>query len=758
MTTAFAAAFAGGWAFATTFAPAFAGAFAGAVGRDFGGAFALVTAFAAPFVGSFFIAKKDLSLFKRPTRLQRDLSLRGLERSKDRTKRQRHRRRFVRGKERISVNSGGYSGHLVTESAHLAELLKPLTNQGIWVEPREISKSIDNPRLQRVSGLAWISMSSAERLGNDLVDKPVLKISARSQGEALRGSIVGLLVGLLPQDGRATFGRDHRVPSVFKHRYSVSDGDSERTPRATFTNDDGNDWRAQPAHFKQIDCDRLSLSALLTSDAGICTGSIDKRDDRQPKLFSELHLQKCFAITLGVRTAEVCSNLFGDGLSLVVTDEHALHGANAREARHDCGIITESSVAMQFAEVAANHRHVVVCLGTKWVASDADGLPRGQAGVDLLKQALPSRVELSELVGVTLGIWALLNRVDLTLDIKDWVLKIELVERAVARSGHREIVSDAPRCLPVPDSCPRFLPTVTNHETSHARYMSDACLSQICNRRYPPGMHPRLAVVGFGNVGHAIVRGAIESGIAAPSEIGVLEPDQVRLDEAREMGLRVVSAQGVHGSEIAVLAVKPQSFAEAAAALGAIPAHGPLIVSVMAGVRSNAIRDALGGHARVVRVMPNTPAAVRRGITAIASDADVAEADFLRAEQLFASVGRTIRVPEALFDAVTAVSGSGPAFVFRFLEAWSYAAEQIGLPTDKARALARETLIGAATLLEETREEPEVLRAKVTSKGGTTAAGVARLDDDCSRVGGLDALMLETLRAARDRGAELGRP
>ena len=477
LTTAFAAAFAGGWAFATTFAPAFAGAFAGAVGRDFGGAFALVTAFAAPFVGSFFIAKKDLSLFKRPTRLQRDLSLRGLERSKDRTKRQRHRRRFVRGKERISVNSGGYSGHLVTESAHLAELLKPLTNQGIWVEPREISKSIDNPRLQRVSSLAWISMSSAERLGNDLVDKPILKISACGQGEALRGSIVGLLVGLLPQDGRATFGRDHRVPSVFKHRDSVSDGDPKRTPRATFTNDDGNDWRAQPAHFKQIDCDRLSLSALLTSDAGICTGSIDKRDDRQPKLFSELHLQKCFAITLGVRTAEVCSNLFGDCLSLVVTDEHALHGANAREARHDCGIITESSVAMQFAEVAANHRHVVVCLGTKWVAGDADGLPRGQAGVDLLKQALPSRVELSELVGVTLGIWALLNRVDLTLDIKDWVLKIELVERAVARSGHREIVSDAPRCLPVPDSCPRFLPTVTNHETSHARYMSDACLS-----------------------------------------------------------------------------------------------------------------------------------------------------------------------------------------------------------------------------------------------------------------------------------------
>ncbi len=103
------------------------------------------------------------------------------------------------------------------------------------------------------------------------------------------------------------------------------------------------------------------------------------------------------------------------------------------------------------------------------------------------------------------------------------------------------------------------------------------------------------------------------------------------------------------------------------------------------------------------------------------------------------------------------MSGSGPAFVFRFLEAWAYAAEQVGLPQDTARALARETLIGAATLLDATREEPEVLRAKVTSKGGTTAAGLARMDDASPRAGGLDALLIETMQAARDRGAELGR-
>jgi pyrroline-5-carboxylate reductase len=268
-------------------------------------------------------------------------------------------------------------------------------------------------------------------------------------------------------------------------------------------------------------------------------------------------------------------------------------------------------------------------------------------------------------------------------------------------------------------------------------------------------MRPRLVIVGFGNLGQAIVRGAILSGIAAPSEIGAVDANPARLDEAREMGLRTGEEVSVAEAELVVLAVKPQVFAEASAMIAPIGADGPLVASVMAGVRSKAIRDALGG-ARVVRTMPNTPAAVRRGITAVAADAEVGEAELARVEQLFASVGRTVRVPEAHFDAVTASSGSGPAFVFRFLEAWIYAGEQAGLDPDTARALARHTLIGAATLLEETGETAEVLRAKVTSKGGTTAAGVARLDDTSTRTGGVDALMIETLRAARDRGAELG--
>jgi pyrroline-5-carboxylate reductase len=270
-------------------------------------------------------------------------------------------------------------------------------------------------------------------------------------------------------------------------------------------------------------------------------------------------------------------------------------------------------------------------------------------------------------------------------------------------------------------------------------------------------MHPRLVVVGFGNLGQAIARGAIESGIAAPSEIGAIDPEPVQLARAREHGLRMVDHANIRESEVVLLAVKPQSFAEAAKSLGAIARDGPLVISVMAGVRSNAIRDGLGGAARVARAMPNTPAAIGRAITAVASDADVVEDDFARVEQLFASVGKTVRVPESLFDAVTAVSGSGPAFVFRFLEAWTAAAESLGLPEEKAAVLARETLIGAAALLEKTDEEPQVLRARVTSKGGTTSAGLARLEDAAPRAGGIDKLMLETMRAARDRGAELGR-
>ena len=245
-------------------------------------------------------------------------------------------------------------------------------------------------------------------------------------------------------------------------------------------------------------------------------------------------------------------------------------------------------------------------------------------------------------------------------------------------------------------------------------------------------MLPRLVIVGFGNLGQAIVRGSIASGIAAPSEIGAIDADPVRLAEARAMGLRAVDARDIAEAELVVLAVKPQNFPAVAAGLGAIAATGPLVISVMAGVRSASIRSALGGAARVVRVMPNTPAAVRRGITAIASDSGLSEPDVVRAEQLFASVGVTARVPESLFDAVTAVSGSGPAFLFRFLEAWIFASEEIGLPPETARILLTDRNARWAEDLKARMDRPGVVFVAV---GAGHLTGTGSVQDQLTRAG-----------------------
>lgn len=269
-------------------------------------------------------------------------------------------------------------------------------------------------------------------------------------------------------------------------------------------------------------------------------------------------------------------------------------------------------------------------------------------------------------------------------------------------------------------------------------------------------MQPRIAFVGFGNLGQALARGAVAAGLDAPSEIGVLESDGQRRALALAEGFRESRRETLADAEVVVVAVKPQQFADAARAIGPIGADGPLVVSVMAGVGSGAIRAALGGAARVGRAMPNTPAAARRAVTAVASDVGLAEPDLRAIEELFGAVGRTVRVPEALFDAVTAVGGSGPAFIYRTLEATIAAAQELGLPEEVADVVARETLAGAVALLDAQQEEPQVLRARVTSRGGTTAAGIARMEDPTPRPGGIDALILETLRAARDRGRELG--
>lgn len=207
---------------------------------------------------------------------------------------------------------------------------------------------------------------------------------------------------------------------------------------------------------------------------------------------------------------------------------------------------------------------------------------------------------------------------------------------------------------------------------------------------------------------------------------------------------------------VVVLAVKPQMFAAVAAELAPIMSGRSerCVISIMAGVRSATIRERLGDRARVVRAMPNTPARVGQGVTAIAAGPGATEGDMAIAGRLFAALGPVVvRIDEGLMDAFTAVAGSGPAYLFYLAEAMERAAVEVGLDAAMARRVVAQTLRGAAALIDgDGQGDPGLLRAAVTSKRGTTAAAVASLERD-----GVMECWVRAIVAARDRGAELGR-
>lgn len=262
----------------------------------------------------------------------------------------------------------------------------------------------------------------------------------------------------------------------------------------------------------------------------------------------------------------------------------------------------------------------------------------------------------------------------------------------------------------------------------------------------------KVAFVGGGNMGAAIVGGLVARGMAA-ADIVVVEPHaSAREALAARFGVRTLAeAAGWPAADVAVLAVKPQQMHAALAALGA-PPPAMLVVSIAAGVRLEALCRWLGGHRAVVRAMPNTPALVRAGITGLYAPPEVAESHRHSADALLRAVGETVWLPrEQDLDAVTAVSGSGPAYVFYFIEALEAAGRDMGLAAEAARQLAVQTFVGAATLAAARGEDPAVLRAQVTSKGGTTERAVAALDQAAVK-----AAFIAAVKAARDRSAELG--
>jgi pyrroline-5-carboxylate reductase len=259
----------------------------------------------------------------------------------------------------------------------------------------------------------------------------------------------------------------------------------------------------------------------------------------------------------------------------------------------------------------------------------------------------------------------------------------------------------------------------------------------------------KLLIVGGGRMGEALLGGLIAAG-REPGELGVAEVSAARRDELKKAHPGVEVVEAPVQAEGVLLAVKPGYVAETARAAG--EAGCERVLSVAAGITTAAIEAALGKPLPVVRAMPNTPALIGAGAAAISPGTHAGEDDLAWAEAILGAVGVVVRVPETSLDAVTGLSGSGPAYVFLVAEAMADAGVLAGLPRDVAETLAFQTLLGSARLLTEGEGSPAALKAAVTSPGGTTAAGLRELER-----GGVRAAFLDAVTAAAERGRELGR-
>ena len=265
-----------------------------------------------------------------------------------------------------------------------------------------------------------------------------------------------------------------------------------------------------------------------------------------------------------------------------------------------------------------------------------------------------------------------------------------------------------------------------------------------------------IAFIGGGNMATALIGGLVRAG-RAPASILVIDPgadQRARLQADFGVLVQPAADAALAGAGLVVWAVKPQLFAQAAAPCAA-HLRSALHLSVMAGIRSDSIARAMGqpaATARIVRSMPNTPALIGRGIAGLYATPAVTATERGQIEQVLAPTGQTLWVEqEADLDAVTALSGSGPAYVFYWVEAMVAAAQQMGLSAEQGKRLALATFDGATALAAQSPEPPSVLRERVTSKGGTTFAALEAMRGD-----GVDQAIIRAVRAAQRRAAELG--
>ncbi|MCA9550870.1 MAG: pyrroline-5-carboxylate reductase [Myxococcales bacterium] len=263
-----------------------------------------------------------------------------------------------------------------------------------------------------------------------------------------------------------------------------------------------------------------------------------------------------------------------------------------------------------------------------------------------------------------------------------------------------------------------------------------------------------VAIIGVGNMGLALMRGIIDSGAVPPERIVIHNKRKERTEAlAQEYGVRAAESNAacVQGADIVLIAVKPQIFTkvlgEIRGALG-----DAVVLSVAAGITCARIEAELGGVPRVVRAMPNTPATIKEGATAVCGGAHATELDVEMAQAILQEISEVVVVVDEIhMDAVTGLSGSGPAYIMLIIEAFADAGVKVGLSREIAQALAVQTIRGSARLLQVTNEHPGRLKDQVTSPGGTAIAGLHTLEE-----GGLRTTIINAVEAATRRAKELG--
>jgi pyrroline-5-carboxylate reductase len=265
----------------------------------------------------------------------------------------------------------------------------------------------------------------------------------------------------------------------------------------------------------------------------------------------------------------------------------------------------------------------------------------------------------------------------------------------------------------------------------------------------------RFAFIGGGNMGEALLKGLLSGLHVDPGRItatDILPERRSYLQATYGIMTSADNPQAVRQSDVIILAVKPQIMPEVLAAIAPVMSRDKLVISIAAGITLRALQSTLGAQHRVIRVMPNTPALVLSGAAGISPGQAATPQDVALVERIFGAVGRAVVVGDEMMDAVTGLSGSGPAFVFALIEGLSDGGVLMGLPRQVATVLAAQTVLGAAQMVLETGKHPGELKDMVTSPAGTTIAGMHALES-----GGLRGLMMEAVRRATERSAALGR-